>query len=161
MVKGKGRGKGKKLPPRRREPSIFRPGFSNLNFVLEIIRERRNAEDYRAAETLRQADGSGTMAAGSAAQQAAIRLMISTWESIANLVLPLDRISQETIFGSTPIGYMWDALSSGVVIIRQNDNDPAYAGKFEQLDNLYNAWLSTKPADYQSRAAQGMNTNFG
>jgi hypothetical protein len=161
MAKQKKPGKKKIVPPRKKKVSIFKVGFSNLNFIQDKIKELRSAGNYQSAETQRQTDGSGTMAAGSADQQAAIRLMIGTWESIANMVLPLDPIGQESIFGSTPVGYMWDGLYAGIWIIRQNENEPGYASRFEQLDTAYMAWISTKSAGYQSDAAQGLNANFG
>jgi len=145
--------------PGKKRPSVFQVGFANLVFIQNKIWELRNAEGYQAAEAQRQADGSGTMAAGTAAQQAAIRLMIATWESIANMVLPIDQIGQETVFGSTPVGYMWDGLYAAILVYRPGE--PGYASKFEALYTAYGNWIGTKPSDYQSRAAQGLNANFG
>ncbi len=145
--------------PEKKKNVPFKSGFADLNFVQAKIMELRSTPAYQTAEAQRQTDGSGTMASGSASQQQAIRLMIQTWESIANLVMAIDRIGREAVFGTTPIGYMYDALEAGILIIRQND--PGYASMFEQLDQAYSAWLSSKPADYQSRAAQGLNANFG
>ena len=162
-VPGKRRHKKPRVPGKR-SPNKFARGFADLPFVQNKILELRNAADYQAAVAPLVANnyrGSGAMATGSSVQQVAVRLLIGTWEAIANMVSSINQVGQESIFGTTPVGFMYDALSAAIVVIQQNDSNPNYATKFTALDQAYTTWIGTKGAEYQSLADQGLNANFG
>lgn len=162
-VPGKRRHKKPKVPGKR-SPNKFARGFADLPFVQNKILELRSAADYQAAVAPLVANnyhGAAAMATGTPVQQAAVRLLIGTWEAIANMVSSINQVGQESIFGTTPVGFMYDALSAAIVVIRQNDGNPNYAAKFEALDVAYLAWIADKGAVYQSLADQGLNANFG
>lgn len=152
-----------KKPGKKKPKKIkgFAKGFADLNFILGKIKDLRSGAAYQAAEGTRQskANGAYDMAIGTDAEKAQVRLMIDTWESIANLALGIGAISRNAIFGSAPIRYMWRALRPAIDKFRVNE--PGYASRFEEVSVAYDTWLTAQGPGYTSEVDQGLNAMFG
>lgn len=134
------------------------------NALLLGIERMRSDHHYHAAEMLRrQTDGrAATMAAApsDSREQAAVRLLISTWELIAVLMRGVR--TKDKIYEVTPICHMYEALEPAIMYFRKEA--PDYAVNFEKLNVDYRAWLKKKKksATYVSAACGGLlHARFG
>lgn len=131
--------------------------------VLAAIETLRTNAEYHAAEVLRReftggARAMATMPEGSAPRNA-VRLLISTWESIAVLAAGLKK--RDKIFTVTPACHMWRELEPAVVELRAYA--PRYAQNFQDLDKAHRAWLKKQKMDakYVSAVCDGLYARFG
>jgi hypothetical protein len=134
------------------------------NALLLGIERMRSDHHYQAAEMLRrQTEGrAATMAEAplDSREQVAIRLLISTWESIAVLMRGVR--AKDKIYEVTPISHMYEALEPAIMHFRRET--PEYAVHFEKLNVDYGAWLKKKKksATYVSAACGGLlHARFG
>lgn len=150
---------------KRKGHTRFPKGFRDLSFAQDKIAELRSAPDYQAAEATRQNKGpdewgSYNMYNGTTTEVAQVRLMIDTWENIANLALGVQGPSRQAIYASTPIRYMWTNLFRAIEKFRVNE--PNYASRFEELKDAYTVWLNAQnDSGYTSSVDQGLNAMFG
>jgi hypothetical protein len=140
-----------------------------VNSELFEIHLLRSSVPYHAAEVLRRQTigGAAAMAAAGETTQeyAAVRLLVSTWETIA-LRVKGNTALKIPFCENNPVGHMWDALWPGIKIIRGNAfrtkaAGTYYAREFQLLNGTYRRWLNTKPASYQTAALEGINAQFG
>jgi hypothetical protein len=128
----------------------------------------RSTQPYHDAEVLRRLmGGSAPMALSPPGSEAhaAVRLLIGTWENIANRVRAGGPLTTQ-FYKDNPVGHMWYALWPGIKILRgkgfKNKNVGAfYAREFQQLNIRYKTWLITQPASYRTAALEGINAQFG
>jgi hypothetical protein len=137
----------------------------SVNSELFDILLLRTTPQYHAAEVMRRAMSAAAMASSPETSQpyASIRLMIGTWETIANRVRGNAELTVP-FYENNPVGHMWNALSPAIKIIRgefKARSGTYYAAQFEKLNRSYKAWLKTKPAGYRTAALQGLNAQFG
>ncbi|MEW5863492.1 MAG: hypothetical protein AB1773_07865 [Pseudomonadota bacterium] len=146
-----------------------------VNIALLQILQLRNSPAYHAAEVMRREIGETAMANSPAGSEAFanIHLLIGTWETIAALVRANPEL-REPFYKVNPVGHMWQALAPAIEIVRgrtvtvmkgkrriTRKLGRLYARQFQLLDDEYTAWLSGKPADYQTAALGGIQALFG
>jgi hypothetical protein len=133
------------------------------NELLLGIELMRSNSDYYAAEVMRRDVGGARslVESGSTSEgQAAARLLIVTWESIAVLLRGVR--AKDKIYEVTPICHMYDALEPAIKYFRQDA--PEFAAEFEKLNADYRAWLKKKKKSgaYVSAACGGLlHARFG
>jgi hypothetical protein len=136
----------------------------NENELLVRIYTMRSDFNYHKAEVLRRqvTGGSATMAAADpgSAENAAVHILISTWEAIAVLMRGVK--TKDKIYEVNPICHMHYVLQPAIAFFRTNT--PEFAVEFDKLNVDYQAWLKKKKksASYVSAACGGlMNARFG
>jgi hypothetical protein len=134
------------------------------NALLLGITILRSDHHYHAAEMLRrQTDGGAATMAGARSdsrEYAAVRLLISTWDSIAVLMRRVR--TKDKIYEVTPICHMYEVLEPAIMYFRRET--PEFAAEFEKLNVDYRAWLrkKKKSATYVSAACGGLlHARFG
>jgi hypothetical protein len=134
------------------------------NELLVRIYSMRSDFNYHKAEVMRRqiGGGSGAMAAADAgsAENAAVHILISTWDSIAVLMRGVK--TKDKVYEVNPICHMYTVLEPAIIFFRQST--PDFAADFENLNGDYHAWLTKKKksASYVSAACAGlMNARFG
>jgi hypothetical protein len=125
----------------------------------------RSDINYHRAEVLRRNTEGGSAAMAAAApgsdENAAIHVLIETWNVIAILVRGVK--TKDKIYEHNPICHMYTVLEPGIMYLR-NKSTPEFASEFEKLNADYHAWLKKKKksASYVSAACGGlMNARFG
>jgi hypothetical protein len=134
------------------------------NALLLGIQQMRSDPNYYAAEILRRKLGdAGALVANTdenSEEQAAARLLITTWEAIAVLIRGVR--TKDKIYEVTPICHMFDELKPAIDYFRKQA--PEFAVEFEKLNADYNAWLKKKKkkGTYVSAACGGLlHARFG
>jgi hypothetical protein len=133
------------------------------NALLLGIEGMRSDSNYYAAEVLRRkVGGAEAMVAtdSNSNEQAAVRLLITTWDAIAVLMRGVR--TKDKIYEVTPICHMYDALEPAIKYFRKQA--PEFAVDFEKLNADYRAWLKKKKksATYVSAACGGLlHARFG
>jgi hypothetical protein len=133
------------------------------NALLLGIEGMRSDSNYYAAEVLRRkVGGAEAMVAtdSNSDEQAAVRLLITTWDAIAVLMRGVR--AKDKIYEVTPICHMYDALEPAIKYFRKQA--PEFAVEFEKLNADYRAWLKKKKksATYVSAACGGLlHARFG
>lgn len=133
------------------------------NALLLGIEGMRSDSNYYAAEVLRRkVGGAEAMVAtdSNSNEQAAVRLLITTWDAIAVLMRGVR--TKDKIYEVTPICHMYDALEPAIKYFRKQA--PEFAVDFEKLNADYRAWLKKKKksANYVSAACGGLlHARFG
>jgi hypothetical protein len=113
-------------------------------FVTTVTHLRLNPP-YQAAEAIRRRSGSASMAAASAesTDQAAVLLLIGTWERIAIMASDLSPAQRSKFFRCAPVKLMWDALRPAIDTFGGTER---FAPEFEKLSRSYESWLERAEA---------------
>lgn len=133
------------------------------NALLLGIDRMRSDGNYYAAEVLRRNLGGAEVMVGAGATreaQAAVQLLIVTWEGIAVLLRGVR--TRDKIYDVTPICHMFDVLEPAIKHFRREV--PEFAAEFEKLNADYRAWLKKKKKSgtYVSAACGGLlHAKFG
>lgn len=134
------------------------------NALLLGIEGMRSNSNYYAAEVLRRKLGGAEALVANpdenSSEQAAARLLITTWEAIAVLIRGVK--AKDKLYGANPIAHMYDALEPAIKYFRKQC--PEFAVEFEKLNTDYRAWLKKKKKSgtYVSAACGGLlHARFG
>jgi hypothetical protein len=121
----------------------------------------RSTPAYHAAEVLRRATKGNALGMATAPEgsdeHSAVVLLISTWETIALMIM--GGVDKDKAFEVTPVGHMYGNLKEAIE--RLGKNIKGYASNFEKLNYNYDLWLSKQDTTYQTAARGGIHALFG
>ena len=126
--------------------------------VIMTTTQLRMTAPYQEAEAIRRAKGAETMAMlpDASREQAAVRLLIGTWERIAMFAQDFSEAQRDRFFRCHPVALVWSALGPAVLALRENGQvGPRFGAELEHLAGLYRQWTETKAgAEYRTEAQQ-------
>jgi hypothetical protein len=94
-------------------------------------------------------------------EYAAIRLLVGTWDRIAQIVGRLSPPEQVQIFVCHPFGLMWRSLEPAIEVLRKNI-DPSFAADFEAVHRQYYDWTRTEGGhNFNTLSRQAVHACFG
>src|SRR6266536_4244199 len=107
-------------------------------FATTVTQLRLNPP-YQVAEAIRRRSGAAAMAAAGAdsTDQAAVLLLIGTWERIAIMAGGLSPAQRAKFFRCAPVKLMWEALRPAIDALGGAER---FAPEFERLSRSYESW---------------------
>lgn len=118
--------------------------FEFLQVTMQVT-ELCSSTEYRKSFQLSRRQGPEELAQADkdSEEYAAIRLLIGTWDRIAIFGEGFSAKQRQQFFRSHPVSLVWKCFEPAIQVIRR-DTDERFAKPFENLNNQYEKWTTSK-----------------